>query len=50
MVSAQGDAFYKKAKPPLDAIYEVDKKVITKLANTESCVNMVYQKKMWKKS
>ena len=39
-ISAQGYAFSKKEKAPLDAIYEVDKKVIMKLANTESCVIM----------
>ncbi|BCZ48329.1 hypothetical protein psyc5s11_43960 [Clostridium gelidum] len=39
-ISAQGYAFSKKEKAPLDAIYEVNKKAIMKLANTESCVIM----------
>lgn len=39
-ISAQGYAFSKKVKAPLDAIYEVDKKVIMALANIESCVIM----------
>ena len=39
-ISAQGYAFSKKGKAPLDAIYEVDKKVVMKLAKTESCVIM----------
>lgn len=39
-ISAQGYAFSKKEKSPLDAIYEVNKKAIMKLANTESCVIM----------
>ena len=39
-ISAQGYAFSKKEKSPLDAIYEANKKAIIKLANTESCVIM----------
>jgi uncharacterized membrane protein YczE/cytidylate kinase len=39
-IYSQGYAFSKKEKAPLDAIYEVDKKVITKLASTKSCVIM----------
>lgn len=39
-IYAQGYAFSKKEKAPLDAIYEVDRKVITKLADTKSCVIM----------
>ncbi|WP_186005569.1 cytidylate kinase family protein [Clostridium sp. DL-VIII] len=39
-IYSQGYAFLKKEKAPLDAIYEVDKKVITKLANIKSCVIM----------
>ncbi|MGV8981129.1 DUF6198 family protein [Clostridium sp.] len=37
---SQGYAFSKKEKDPLDAIYEAEKKVILKLAHTESCVIM----------
>ena len=39
-LSAQEYAFSKQEKAPLDAIYEAEKKVIIKLANTESCVIM----------
>ncbi|PRR81992.1 AAA family ATPase [Clostridium vincentii] len=35
---AQGYAFSKQEKAPLDAIYEAEKKIIINLANTESCV------------
>lgn len=37
-IYSQGYAFSKKEKAPLDAIYEVDRKVITSLANTKSCI------------
>jgi len=39
-MSSLGYAFSKKEKAPLDVIYEADKKVIMKLAKTESCVIM----------
>jgi len=39
-MSSLGYAFSKKEKAPLDVIYEADKKVIMKLAQTESCVIM----------
>ena len=39
-LSAQGYAFSKKEKAPLDAIYEAKRKLLLNLANTESCVIM----------